>query len=123
LKVHEAGIKSSILADIKSGHKTIEARLAKGKFLDFKAGDRLRLREDFYENDRLVRSISNQGLAEVTKVELYPSFKVMLKSVGIKNVLPWASSVKEALSEFRKFYSLADEENYGVLAIHFKLIR
>jgi ASC-1-like (ASCH) protein len=119
---HEAGRESLILRDIKLGLKTVEGRLATGKFLDFKAGDYVELREDFYENGVIMLSKPKQAISEVIEVQKYDTFKKMLQSVGVHNVLPRAKDIDEALSEYRKFYSEEDETKYGVLAIHFKLV-
>jgi ASC-1-like (ASCH) protein len=123
MKTHEAGRESSLLSDIKTGRKTVEGRLARGKFLEFKVGDTIRLREDFYRDGQLITSIPDRARTEVTKVEKYESFEEMLEDVGFEKVIPRAGSVKVALEECRKFYGVDDEAKYGVLAIHFKLLK
>lgn len=94
VKIYESGRESSLLADIKAGTKTIEARLNRSKFALYKPGDQAWLREDFYENDKVIRSIPRQVLVEVIKIEKYPDFKTMLDMVGFKNVNPRAASLK-----------------------------
>lgn len=123
MKNHEAGRESLMLKEILLGNKTVEVRLAKGKFLDFEVGDRIHLREDFYSNGEIVSSIPNRGISEIIKIEKYPSFQEMLKHVSLSIVLPKAKTIEEAIQELRRFYSEEDEAEFGVLAIHFKLVK
>lgn len=121
--IHEAGRESSLLEDIVAGRKTVEGRLAKGKFLNFKPGDLVKLRKDVYENGELVASYEDQARSRITKVEKYPSFREMLETVGYEKAIPRAASLEEALRDYRKFYSEDDEAEFGVLAIHFELVK
>jgi ASC-1-like (ASCH) protein len=120
--IHEAGRESSLFEDILAGTKTVEGRLARGKFLNFKPGDIVQLRKDMYEEGLLVASYHNQAKSKVVKVERYDDFEQMLHAVGYRHVIPRATSLEGALREFRRFYSEEDEAEYGVLAIHFELL-
>lgn len=120
--IHEAGRESALLEDIIAGKKTVEGRLAKGKFLNFKPGDIVKLRKDIYENGELIASFEDQARSRVIRVEKYPSFREMLQTVGYKKAIPRAKSLEEAVGDYRKFYSADDEKEYGVLAIHFELL-
>ncbi len=121
--LYESGRESSLLADIKAGTKTIEARLNRSKFALYKPGDTVWLREDFYGHDKEIRSIPRQVLVKVTKIEKYADFKAMLQSVGFKNVTPRAASLREAINECSGFYSTAQEKKCGVLAIYFGVLK
>lgn len=120
--IHEAGRESGLLQDILDGKKTVEGRLAKGKFLNFKPGDIVKLRKDMYENGELIASYEDQARSVVTKVERFDNFRQMLEAVGYEKTIPRAGSLEEALADYRKFYSEEDEAEYGVLAIHFRLL-
>lgn len=122
MTTHIAGRQSLILEEIRSGKKTVEARLAKPRFKKFKPGDRIRLREDFWEKGEIVGSRMSGLETEVVRVELYPSFDEMLNHVDYKKVNARAKSKAEALKRIRSFYTPEQEDKLGVAAIHFKLI-
>lgn len=122
MKIFESGRESSLLADMKAGTKTVEVRLARGKFLGYTPGDHVLIREDYYEGSQIIKSLHNQLKVEVQKVEKYSSFKKLFEKVDYKLVVPRAKSLEEALEKPRMFYSHEDEEKYGVLAIYFKVI-
>lgn len=122
-KSYESGRESSLLADIKAGTKTIEARLDRGKFAKYKPGDQVWLREDFYENGKEVRSVPRQVLIEIEKIEKYPDFASMLTAVGYKNVNPRTKTLQEAVSQCAQFYTPEQEKQFGVLAIYFEVIK
>jgi|GEM_PF-599308 len=120
---YEAGRASDILEHILGRKKTVEVRLAKGKFLDFKPGELISLREDFYEDGKLVRSEPDQAVSRVVEVRRYDSFRVLFEAEGLKATMPWHKSIDEAVAECRRFYSEGEEEANGVLAIEFELVR
>lgn len=120
--IYTSGRDSEILKYIKDGTKTVEIRLNRGKFKDYKPGDRVNIREDFYEDGKLVNSIENQAITEIVKVEMYPTFKDAISAVGFKQVIPWASSIDEAVEVAYRFYTKEEEKEFNVLAIHFKLV-
>lgn len=117
----ELGVQSEILADIRAGKKTVEGRLAKGKFLDIKPGDIISLREDIYEHDVLVSSIKGQLEIRVESIERFDSFAAMLEAVNYKVAIPSADSFDEAEAVYRRYYSPKDESIFGVIAIRFSL--
>lgn len=122
MSIYESGREATLLQDIKAGRKTVECRLNRGKFSQYQPGDQVFLREDTYEDGQIVASQPRQAFVEVTKVDQYPTFKAMLESVGYQIVVPRAVDFDEALAECYKYYSPADESQYGVLAIHFHLV-
>jgi len=123
MKVHEAGRETSHLNDIIAGKKIIEGRLARGKFVDFEKGDLIKLREDVYRNGILVNTIPNRLTTRVTKVERFSTFRDMLETVDYKKVLPRAKSLDDAISEYWRYYTPAEEKVFGVLAIHFEIYK
>ena len=120
-KTYESGRESGLLADIKAGAKTIEARLNRSKFAKYKPGDRVWLREDVYENGEIMRSIPRQVLVSIQKIEHYVDFKTMLTRVGFQRVIPRAVSLQDATQECLEFYTSEQEKQYGCLAIYFKV--
>lgn len=122
METYESGRESSLLQDMKAGTKTIECRLARSKFVHYRPGDQVSIREDVWQGDQLVEFRHHQLLVEIVKVEKYPDFKTMFEKVGFKNVIPRAATIEDALKETRRFYTEKDEKKYGVLAIYFKLV-
>lgn len=113
---HELGFESSILQSILNGQKTVEGRLAKGKFLRFNIGDKILLREDIWKNGEIIGSKQTDRTAKITVIKQYRSFEEMLKSEGIASVVPSAQSMHEALIMYYQFYSREDEGKHGVIA-------
>jgi ASC-1-like (ASCH) protein len=120
--MHELGIEASILKEILEGRKTIEGRLGKPDYLKLRAGDILRLREDTWENGKIIKKESDKGAVKIIQILYFNTFYEMLDSVGFQNAIPGASSIDEAVGIYRKFYSFEDEEKFGVIAIYFELL-
>lgn len=118
----QIGINSDILVDIISGRKTIEGRLAKGKFLTVKPGDIMSIREDFYVDGIIARSKEDAAMVQVESIQKYPSFREMLHDVGFEVVIPSATNLNGAAKEYALYYSSEDEAQYGVLGISFTTI-
>ena len=113
------GVKSDILAMILDDRKTVEGRLAKGKFLTIHPGDTIRIREDFYEHGVITHSIEDRARVLVKSVRHFSSFAEMLQSLGYHNAIPDAASLSGAIERYRQFYSIEDEEQNGVVALQF----
>lgn len=118
----EIGINSKILTQILDGSKTIEGRLAKGKFLTIRTGDLISIREDIYENGEIISSRESAAKIKVTEIEKFNSFNEMLVAKGFERIIPSANSLEEASDEYRRYYSSDDENEYGVLGISFQVI-
>jgi ASC-1-like (ASCH) protein len=119
-----SGRESSLLDDIIAGRKTIEGRLNRDKFAQYKAGDRVSLRRDHRDADGVLRDGEpNAALVEVIAVRKYKTSLEMVQAEGFQRVIPYAASAEEAAAEYDKFYSAADQATYGVLAIEFKLVQ
>ena len=93
-----------------SGQKTIEGRLNKGKFASIQEGDTLILAPKNIE-------------FEVVGKNIYNSFKEMIKSEGVKNVVPDKIDIEEAVNVYYKFYTKEQENEFGVSAIKIKKIK
>lgn len=83
--MYESGRESSLLADIKTGAKTIEARLNRSKFALYQPGDQVWLREDFYENGKEVYSNPRQVLVEIKKIEKYGVLAIYFEVLKISS--------------------------------------
>lgn len=123
MKTYEAGRESSILQDILDGTKTIECRLNKGKFAGYQPGDHVWLREDVYKDGAIVKSKPKRALVEVAKTETYPTFSAMFKAIGYDKAIPRAVDIQEALNVCYKFYTPEQENEFGVIAVYFKLLK
>ena len=119
--MEEIGIESSTLHDILARRKTIEGVLGGNKFLGLRVGDTLRFREDIWQDGRIIDSIPDRATVVITQLLFFETFAEMLSSVDFKAVVPNAQSVDEAVQTYYKYYSPADEETYGVIAIVFRL--
>ncbi len=114
----ESGRESGLLDDIIAGRKIIEGRLNKGKFSQYKIGDTVSLRRDIRGKDGVLRDGNpNEALVQVVAVRTYPDFITMVTKEGFTKVIPNAKNAQAAADEYNKFYSLSDQQAYGVLAI------
>jgi ASC-1-like (ASCH) protein len=93
---------------LKSGQKTIEGRLKRGKYAKIKPGDRIKVCNKDESDEVEVRVI---GIRE------YPSFQEMLTAEPVEKILPDVSRVEDGLAVYRKFYNEDEEKECGVIAI------
>jgi ASC-1-like (ASCH) protein len=100
---HHINVQEPYAEFIKNNKKNIEGRLAKEKFVSIKSGD--------------VLVINNTIEKTVMEVSIYHSFEEMIIMEGVKNVIPDARNLKEAVNAYYKFYSPEDEAAIGVCAI------
>ena len=88
---------------ILNGTKTVEGRLNKGKFAEAQVGDHVLLNE----------SVNFLIVAKTA----YLSFKEMIESEGLKNVIPNVETVDLAVQVYYKFYTSEQEKEFGVVAL------
>ncbi len=100
-------VKEPYYSFIVKGQKTVEGRLNKGKFASIQKGDIIVLAPDNIE-------------FKIIKKNIYKSFKEMIESEGVKNVIPDKTDIKEAADVYYKFYTKNQEEEFGVAAIKIK---
>jgi len=118
VNVWESGRESQLLDAIIDGRKTIEGRLNKGKFAEYKVGDYVSLRRDFRdENGVLQDGEPKAAVVEITAIRHYPDFISMVTEEGFNRVIPGAFDAQAAANEYNKYYSHEDQAQYGVLAI------
>ena len=92
---------------VKKGLKKVEGRLNKGLFAMFKKDDIVMWNN---KNDKFTVKVLN--------VKKYKSFKEMLTTEGLNNVLPNIKTIDDGVNVYRRFYPKEVEEKYGVVAIH-----
>ena len=120
----ESGRESSLLDAILDGRKTIEGRLNKGKFAEYKPGDTVSLRRDIRGDDGVLRDgEANAATVTIVAIRQYANFLQMVSAEGYERVIPDAQSPQEAADEYNKYYSSEDQAQYGVLAIEITPIR
>jgi len=123
MTVWSSGRESRLLDDIIAGRKTIEGRLNRDKFAQYKAGDIVFLRRDKRGDDGILRDGEpDAARVEVIAVRHYPNFISMVTNEGYEKVIPFAKSAQEAADEYNKYYSATDQAQYGVLAVEVRPI-
>ncbi len=123
MTVWESGRESALLDEIIAGRKTIEGRLNRGKFADYKPGDVVKLRRDIRLPDGTLQDGEPDAASvEVVAVRRYTNFLDMVTAEGFQKVIPSAGSAQEAADEYNKYYSAEDQARYGVLAVEIKAL-
>lgn len=118
VNVWESGRESRLLDDIIAGRKTIEGRLKKGKFAEYRVGDIVKLRRDVRDEHGVLHDGDPDAVrVQVVAVREYESFLTLCKQEGYAQVIPQARSAKEAARQYDTYYSAAEQAKYGVLAI------
>lgn len=99
---------------ISLGLKTVEGRLDRGHFKSIQIGDLIQwTNTNFLERTVITRVVAKRN---------YFSFREYLDTEGLQNCLPGMPSLAHGLSVYYKYYTTADEENYGVVAIELDLV-
>jgi len=118
----ESGRESALLDDIIAGRKTIEGRLNRGKFAQYKVGDTIRLRRDIRNKDGVLEDgTPDAARVSIVGIRSYPDFLSLVTAEGYQNVIPSATSAVEAAAQYNSYYTAADQKRFGVLAIEIKL--
>lgn len=100
---------------IKLGIKTCEGRLHKGDFSRMKKGDII----IFENNDFGTKRMCN---VKITSTHKYKSFKEYLEHESLTKCLPGIDNMQEGLSVYYKYFTKKDEQEFGIVAIKFKLL-
>ncbi len=118
MNIWQSGRESYLIDEIIAGRKTVEGRLYRGKFQQYQPGDIIDLRRDYRDADGVLHD-GEPGAARVkiVAVRRYDSFYDMLKAEGYKKALPLAKSLEDAVLEYEKYYSKAEQDKYGILAV------
>jgi ASC-1-like (ASCH) protein len=113
-----SGRESALLDDIIAGRKTIEGRLNKGKFAEYRVGDTVNIRRDYRDEDGVLRDGDpDAARVQIIAIRTYASFLAMVTAEGYQQVIPSARSAEEAAAVYNQYYSKEDQERYGVLGI------
>lgn len=94
---------------IASGEKTIEGRLNKGQFANFKIGDKIQINE---------KDGKTSVVVEIKKINKFKSLKEYLTFEGLEKTLPTVKTIDEGIAVYREFYSEEKEKEFSVLSIH-----
>jgi len=81
--------------------------------LDVSAGDNIQV-----YNERETDTI----LTKVLRVSRYATILAMLEGENLKELLPDVDSLDEAIGVYRSFYTKAQEEEFGVVAIEVRVV-
>lgn len=117
---HNISINPLYLSLIRDGKKKVEGRLNKSVFRTFKANDMVTWSAKDPQRNPPAKTV-------ITAIRRYDSFEDMLINEGVRNVLPnvkktGMASVEEGISIYRRFYSFADEQKYGVVAVELDIM-
>jgi len=93
---------------LKNGQKTVEGRVRRGKYAEIQPGDEIVV----YNNEE---TDSVEVIAK--RVTTYQSFEEMLKKESLSKLLPDVKTIEEGVGIYRKFYSPAEELEFGMVAI------
>lgn len=122
-KIWESGRESALLDDIIAGRKTIEGRLNRGKFAQYNVGDVVKLRRDWRDEAGMLHDGElDQARVKIVAVRNYLTFLEMVTSEGYKKVIPAAKTAQEAADVYNRYYSAADQQRHGVLAVEVRYI-
>jgi len=114
--MYKSNVKNVWWKEIKSGKKSVEGRLNKGKFAQFKKND-------------IVIWINTDNKKEcktkIVRITKYKNFYEYLINEGLRNTLPIKeiTSIDKGVEIYYKYYSKEDELKYGILAIELKIIK
>ena len=90
----------------------------RGKFAEYRVGDKIRLRRDVRDAEGILHDGEpDQARVEIIAIRHYNSFLEMVQAEGYHRVIPQATSAEAAAAEYNKYYSVADQKHYGVLAV------
>jgi len=100
--------------DIKSGKKTIEARLHDEKRQQIKINDHI-IFSNRTNSAEIIKS-------KVTRLSKFNSFKEMFSHFGTGPFGFSSNSIIDATSSMSQYYSKEEEQKYGVIGIHIELV-
>lgn len=119
----QMGLDEKQLTWVLSGKKTIEGRLARGKFAEFAPGDTIGVRADWRDEHGVLHDgPENAATLQVVAVRRYPLFRDMLEAEGFAPVIPQATTLDEVLALCEAYYPLPEQQKYGVLAIEVEVL-
>lgn len=108
---------------IKEGKKIAEGRPNKGLFAKLQIGDTIK----FFNINKFAKTREGKRrefLVKVTDKKTYKTFREMLETEGLDNVLPdpKVKTVEDGVNVYRQWYNEEIESQFGVVAIHIQTI-
>ncbi len=109
VKNHEMNLNPLAFSGVKSGKQKIEVRLNDQKREEIKVNDHI----TFY----LLPDKREKIVVKVIQLLKYPTFKELFSNISLEdwNARDW--SIDMAIEQMHKYYSLEDENKYGVVGI------
>jgi ASC-1-like (ASCH) protein len=105
---------------IQNGVKLVEGRPNKGDFAKFK-------KYDVVQWTNSINGKTRQCYTTVTDIKHYKTFQELLQKEGLHKVLPspgtGIKNVDDGVKIYRQWYSPEVETEFGVIAIHLRVIR
>lgn len=123
MAVWEFGLEVTPFEAVVAGRKTIEGRLNTGKFAQFVAGDIVKIRRDYRDENGVIQDGEpDAARVEVVAVRKYANFSDLVNSEGVERVSSVSASAQETSDGYAEYYSVEDQTKYGVLAIEIAVI-
>lgn len=104
------------------GDKTVELCLGKPEFLKLRVGDTILLREQAEQSGQPVSPASGKTYVRITQLLYFETFEEAFGALNSAAIMPMADDPDEVLAFYKQLYSSKEEEEYGVIAITFKLV-
>ena len=111
--IHNMKLNNKPFYSIKNGMKTVELRLNDEKRQKVKVGDII-----IFENLDNLEKIS----VLVLKIHKYDNFKKLYENID-KTLMGYSSEEIANSSDMEKYYSIEQQNKYGVLGIEFRIIK
>lgn len=110
---HEMKLQPTFFDKIKAGTKIYEVRLFDEKRQKIKVGDTIIFKKE--------PSLSESLCVQVLDLLTFDSFEALTKTLPLKSVGFDGMQTQDALKIYHSFYSEADEQKFGAIAIKIKV--
>jgi ASC-1-like (ASCH) protein len=119
--MHELGIGSFGLQMVLNGDKTVELCLGKPEFLKLRKGDALLLREQTKQNGQSASPAPGTTHVRITQLLYFETLEEVFSALNYAAIVPTADDPDDVLALYKQLYPAQEVEEYGVIAITFKL--
>jgi len=114
-EIKECNLQKQYFDLIKTGKKTVEGRINSGSFQNLRVGSKIKF---FEQNDP-----RNFLICEVIEINSYSSFREMLESEGVENMLPSTKSLEQGVKVYEQIPGFKKRcEKYGCLGLKIKVL-
>ena len=100
---------------ISLGLKTVEGRLHKNRFKNYKIGDVIKWWNNDFDQGRVC-------FTKIVNVTLYNTFEEYLIDKGLEKCLPGMPNLEHGLNVYFKYFTKEDEKTYGVVSFELERI-